>query len=576
MKDTASRTTRIMLDVLQRHDIDTIVLSPGSRNAPVLISCALRRNLRKYIIPDERTAAFVALGIAMASGRPVALACTSGTALYNYAPAVAEAFHQKIPLVVITADRPSQWIDQDDSQTLRQYGSLDNIVKGSYNLPVDSCRDGCANNDYGSEGDWFANRSVNEAILTATTGIPGPVHINIQLDTPLGEIKELSRRPIHKEERTIRQIDNPSGLPPHVMEQLAEELAGRRIMLTAGFMSPSDSMNRAVMAFAALPNVTVFAETLSNLHIPGHPFMVDTILTRLSQEELERLRPDVVISIGGALVSRMLKEYLRKSEVTEHWTLGDTGPATDCFQRLTTHIAVLPDRFLKGMAGMLHRITYRKGIMPPEYGREWHELRHLHHTQIKKEIHDAGWSELKAIHQICESLPPACNVFLSNGTAVRYAQLCMDRIPHACFGNRGVSGIDGTNATAYGTAAEYPGMTLLITGDMSFSYCPQIMQLPTENADLRIIVMNNDGGGIFRFIPTTRKLEMREEYFCVPADIPFRKLAEAYGWHHIEAGNEEELTAAIAELIATPRSMLEIKVDAQKSADILTKFLRTQ
>lgn len=579
MKDTASETTRILLDVMERHGVRNIVLSPGSRNAPLLISCSQREKLKKIVIPDERTAAFIALGMASVSGEPVALACTSGTALYNYAPAVAEAFYRNIPLIVISADRPSQWIDQDDSQTLVQFGALERIVKGSFNLPVDSTRQGCANRKYRSEGEWFANRTANEAMMLAKHGIPGPVHINLQLDTPLGAMTERPEVAIPEDygERIIRNIENPSGLPPHMMDSLAETLHDKKIMLVAGFMSPSDAMNRAVKRFAALPNVTVLAETLSNLHIQGDPYLIDGLLTRLDAGRKEMLRPDIVISIGGALVSRMLKEYLRGSTGTVHWTLGDTPAGRDVFQRLATHIDVAPERFLYSIAGYMERHARKSGSDVPAYGDAWRCARNEILPAYGNELKACGWSELKAVNMLCNSLEGSdCNLFLSNGTAVRYAQLCTHRLPHACYGNRGVSGIDGTNATAYGAALEYAGTTVLLTGDMSFMYCPQILQYDTKKADLRIVVINNSGGGIFRFIAPTRSLEMREEYFCAPSDPNVADLAGVYGWNYLRAGSEEEMRECLERLLKTPRSILEVCVDGEYSARLLRDFLRVK
>lgn len=579
MKDTASETTRILLDVLERQGVRNIVLSPGSRNAPLLISCSQRKKLKKTIIPDERTAAFTALGMATVSGELVALACTSGTALYNYAPAVAEAFYRNIPLIVISADRPSQWIDQDDSQTLVQFGALERIVKGSFNLPVDSTRQGCANPDYHSEGEWFANRTANEAMMLAKSGIPGPVHINLQLDTPLGAMMERPEVSVPDDytERIIRNIENPSGLPPHMMERLAETLHDKKIMLVAGFMAPSDAMNRAVKRFATLSNVTVLAETLSNLHLSGNPYLIDGILTRLDANQKEKLRPDIVISIGGALVSRMLKEYLRGCMGTVHWTLGDTPTGRDVFQRLTTHIDASPERFLYSIAGYMDRIAHKSGVDIPAYGDAWRNAKEEILPGYDEELKECGWSELKAVNMLCNALAgTSCNLFLSNGTTVRYAQLCTRKLPHACFGNRGVSGIDGTNATAYGAALEYAGTTVLLTGDMSFLYCPQILQYDTGNADLRIVVINNSGGGIFRFIAQTRSLEMREEYFCAPSEPHISGLAGVYGWNYLRAESEKEMEECLAKLIKTPRSILEVCVDEEYSAKLLCNFLRVK
>ncbi len=571
MKDTANANCRELLDVLIAQGVDTIVLSPGSRNTPLLVGASARQELKKIIITDERTAAFTALGIGIVTRRPVALACTSGTALYNYAPAVAEAYYQKIPLVVITADRPAQWIDQDDSQTLRQFGALDKIVKRSYDIYAETGMTApCGNRTYASEREWYVNRTANEAMLTAKEGQPGPVHINMQFGNPLGNVTDRSEAT----PRVVRVIGNDSGLPPHKMRELAEELVGKRIMVVAGFMGADDSLNRAIREFSRLENVTVLAETISNLHLDGHAYMIDSLLSRLDPEERETLKPDIVISIGGALVSRMLKEYLRGCDDTQHWTLPDTDVSVDCFQRLSMHIDVPPHRFFKGMAGMMrHIISKGKAGTVPSYRSLWNEARLKAHEENSVLTAGMPWCELKALDRVFTTLPKSWNLFLSNGTCVRYAQLLLDRLPHACYCNRGVSGIDGTNATAFGVSLAYGGTTLLVTGDMSFAYCTEVLNLAKLGGDLRIVVVNNRGGGIFRFIGTTRNLDIREEYFCSDPQLPLGRVAQAYGWKYLHADSEKALREGLKTLLETRQSILEIEVEPESSAEELIKYL---
>lgn len=166
-----------MVSLLEKHCVEEAVVSPGSRNAPLMMALSASGSIRCTVVIDERSAAFIALGKASVTGRPVVLVCTSGTALLNYAPAVAEAYYRKVPLIAVSADRPVEWIDQDDSQTLRQYEALANYVKGNYNIPAD-----CS----APTRQWYANRMVNDALISATSGRQAPVHINVQLDAPLG------------------------------------------------------------------------------------------------------------------------------------------------------------------------------------------------------------------------------------------------------------------------------------------------------------------------------------------------------------------------------------------------------
>lgn len=566
--DTANANCRELLDVLIAQGVERIVLSPGSRNTPLLVGASARSRLRKYLITDERTAGFAALGMAMETNRPVALACTSGTAMYNYAPAIAEAYYQKIPLIVITADRPAQWIDQDDSQTLRQAGALDKIVKRSYDIYAETgMSTPCANSRYESEREWYVNRIANEAVLTALTPQPGPVHINMQFAEPLNQLTEYNP----KETRIIKVEKSVLTADKAEIKRICSYLADKRVMLTVGFMPADDSLSEAVVRFSKLDNVTVIAETLSNVDLHGHQYMADSLLTGIDRGKLEELAPDIVISIGGALVSRMLKEYIRKSKHTEHWTLGDTDVSVDCFQRLTTHIDMLPAEFLNRTArGISELHATGQVVSHSRYNEYWRKERERISTERTLRLAEMPWCELSALNRVIERVPKDWNIFLSNGTSVRYAQILTDRLQRRNYCNRGVSGIDGTNATALGVSLVSELPTLLISGDMSFAYCPEVMHLRNMlGGDLRIIVMNNCGGGIFRFIRTTRDLEMREEYFCCDSGLPIDRLTEAYGWHYEQADSFESLSKALDVLVSTPATLVEITADPELSAEIL-------
>lgn len=570
MKDTANANCRELLDVLVAQGVKTLVASPGSRNAPLLIGASAREELRTRIINDERAAGFIALGIGLATQKPVALCCTSGTALYNYAPAIAEAYYQKIPLIVISADRPSQWIDQDDSQTLRQFEALSKIVKKSYDIPAEiGMTIPCRNNAYTTEREWYVNRIANDAILTALQSTQGPVHINIQFSDPLNETVEYKAT----NPRTISVWKNNNGLPIEKLKDIGKYLSDKKVMVVAGYMLPDYKLNRALRKFGELENVTILAETLSNLHIGEDAHMVDSLMVNMAEAEKNKFRPDVVITIGGSLVSRMIKEFLRESANTEHWTLGDTPLSADCLQRLTTHIDIGPEQFFNGVANIT-RYLVRKGLTVKRgYKKHWDELRRTVKDQLKELTRQMPWSEYKAFDMLFSNIPRDMNLFLSNGTCVRYGQLLINRLPHCCFSCRGVSGIDGTNATAAGVASSYDGPTLLVTGDMSFSYYPEVLNPKNCSGDLRIAVINNGGGGIFRFIRTTKELEQREKYFCSDPQLPLEGLAKAYKRPFMKAEDESSMEKALHFLNSTPNAIIEIVSDPERSAEILDTVL---
>lgn len=563
--DTDKKFCSIVFDVLRQKGVKDVVCSPGSRNAPMLIAAAAREDLRKHVVVDERCAAFMALGIAMVSRNPVALVCTSGTALLNYAPAVAEAFYQGVPLIVLSADRPKQWIDQDDSQTLRQFEALSNFVKKSYELP--------AWGDDDPELQWYANRIANDAMIEAASRRKGPVHINICLGDPLGKKCPGSGRP----ERVVEMYVSDGMLNREVERSLALELIDKRVMLVAGFMPPGNQMQRSVADFSSLPNVAVMAETLSNLHLPDMSHSVDSVLTAYPEEDLDRLSPDIVISIGGSLVSRKLKEYLRRNkDRCSHWAVGWSHTTSDCFMSLNKRIEVEPSRFLRHMSGCVKSaIRKGKGSVCPDYSGEWKEARERALEVKERFVAEAPWSELRAFCIILRAIPRSANLFLSNGTAVRYAQILDYVLPHGSYCNRGVSGIDGSCSTAIGGAVAYKGTTVLITGDLSMAYDLGSLALPEVPSGMKVIVIDNSGGGIFRFIPTTSALEEREDYFCVPPVLPLRNLAEGYGWGYVEAHDEKGVREGMATLLSFEgKCIMRVVCDGMESAAILKSYMK--
>lgn len=578
--DTAKTNCRVLLDVLTAQGLRDAVVSPGSRNAPLLMAIAARPQIKSRVVTDERTAAFVALGMAIATNRPVMLCCTSGTALLNYAPAVAEAFHRHVPLIVVSADRPVRWIDQNDSQTIRQPGALQNIVKKSFDIPVSNGNSvECGNPAFVSEYEWYVNRMANEAWIAATSGIPGPVHINVRIDAPIGETTETDETSASASVRNIQTLKGPKTLTPAQYRELAVTVAGKKILVVAGSMSPDSRLNKSLASFLQLPQTAICAEPLSNLHLVGHPDACVTDLVLAADDKTIRsLRPDLIISIGGAVVSSRLKKFLRSCPDAECWTLGDTDSGVDCFQSLTRHIEADPALFFRGFASIVRWMkghgTYPAESTASDYAGAWCNARQKAIIRANAYLGAAPWSELKAMDRLMNALPRKFNLFFSNGMAVRYAGLGLAPMPHACWCNRGVSGIEGGNATAVGTAVCYAGPTMLVTGDMSFSYAPEIMGLDIVPDDFKIVVLNNGGGGIFRCIRATSGLPIREEMLCATRQLPLEGLCRAYGWNYLHADSETALNAVLPDLFGPGRHLLEISVDPSVSASVFTGLFK--
>lgn len=558
MQNTVNFASRCLVDLLERHGVNQVFASPGSRNTPLLIALSRSEVIKTQMVVDERVAAFMALGFSTITSKPVAIVCTSGTALLNYAPAVAEAYYRKAPLIVISADRPAEWIDQDDSQTLRQRDALANFVKNSYDIPaIDT-----------ENMRWYADRQINDAILTAISGRPGPVHINIQIDEPIGALSETSG----PESRLISMITPREDLPVKDIRELGCTIASpRKVMIIAGFMQPDSTLNKALNKLSRLPNFIVLTETIANLH--GNDFIsgIDATLSALSEEDKKTLAPDVVITLGGALVSRFVKQYLRTIRPLEHWHVGKSLTTIDCFKTLTLRVEIRPDVFFQQLASAMQPHTGEC-----DFRRRWLAVRDASQSLHQSYVAKAPWSDLKAFATMMPIIPGNYNLQLSNGTPVRYAQLFTSHKVHRSDCNRGVSGIDGSTSTAIGATLAYNAApTLLITGDMSAQYdIGALGSLPSIPPRFKMVVINNGGGGIFRFIKTTRDLDIVESCFEQPCRLPIRELAKAYEFSFFTADSEATLREEFKKFIEETQrpAIIEIITSGEISGTVLKDY----
>lgn len=539
---------KILAEVLAEKGVKRIVLSPGSRNAPLLMVFAREKRIQHYVVPDERSAAFMALGMAQQSGEPVALACTSGTAPLNYGPAIAEAYYQRLPLVVITADRPIEWIDQEDSQTIRQNALFANIVKASWQLPAELRNE---------DERWYANRLVNDAINSAMKGRRGPVHINLPLREPLYRQQIYPPEPV----RTVAFIEAAQTLSWQVWTELAGRFNGyRKVMIVAGFHLPDKRLQESLRQLAALEQVVVLTETPANLYAECHIGTIDRVLATLEEKEKPDFAPDLLISFGGALISRQLKAFLRQFRPQEHWYIDRSVHPADTFKVLTTHIDLKAADFFSALA--------EKGKpADSDYAGQWHrkkELAAFRHAEFARTV---DWCDWKAFSLIWPTIPRGTAIQLANSTPVRYAQLFECPQAGRTDGNRGTSGIDGSTSTAVGAAVLNPGLTLLVTGDMSFLYDSNALWNRYISPRLKIIVMKNGGGGIFRFIPGPSELPELEECFETTQEVNVKGFADLHHFRYFEASAAEELQAVLPDFWAETGQSVILAVNTPRTVN---------
>ena len=461
----------ILTALLVAHGIRHAVVCPGSRNAPIVHNLNECPDITCWPVTDERSAGFYALGMTQALNEPVVVCVTSGTALLNLAPAVAEAYYQHRPLVVISADRPEAWIDQLDGQTLPQPDALGRFVRKAVTLPevqsLSSPQSHVPRSSFlvpRSSDHWYCNRLVNEALMERHA----PVHINVPISEPLFQftVAELPEE---------RRIDfTPADMPPHVLSHIIHRfLHAERPMLIAGQ--------------------------------PMNPLM-DEAVQRV-QDDADYV-PDFVLYTGGSIVSKRLKHFLRQARET--WVVNREGEVTDTFMNLTHVIQGDPEV-------VADAVRFNLEQSPHPFVQRWQALLDEVRQQVDSE--ELPYSAAAVVHYFERSLssqtPPlgkatgrrfsgneagrgSVSVHYANSTAIRLANTYAR---HAVYCNRGVNGIEGTLSTAAGFSLVADGRVFCVIGDLSFFYDQNALWNQNLCGRFRILLLNNGHGAIFDTLP---------------------------------------------------------------------------
>jgi 2-succinyl-5-enolpyruvyl-6-hydroxy-3-cyclohexene-1-carboxylate synthase len=536
------------------HGINKAVISPGSRNAPLTIAFNQHPDIDCYSISDERSAGFIALGMAQSLEQTVVLICTSGSAALNYSPAISEAFYQGIPVLVITADRPIEMIDQMEGQSIRQYNIFSNYIKSSYQFLQEA----------EEEIDLSYNERIsNEAIINTTISKPGPVHINIPLREPLYNIEENSF-PKTKPIFTYQPENYCLSLPERHIEIWKNST---KKMILVGQLTNNPKLESVLNEISKHEDVIILTERTSNVHGENFIPCVDRVLaTMISNKEFQ---PDMLITIGQDIVSKRIKAFLRDAKPANHWHIANHSKITDTYFSLTEHIILSPTSFLNELVSLKQDNSDYRTIWKSSYTGSI--LKH------EKYLSCAPYSDLLVWDKIINKVPDNTELHLANSTAIRYAQLFENRkdILYRC--NRGTSGIDGSGSTALGASLVNNKNTLLISGDISFLYDSNVFWNSYLHPGFKVIVINNNGGGIFKFIDGPTKSKETIEFFTTPHNTNIEKLAEAYGVLYKNATEldsiEEKLDAFFA--IKEGAAIFEIQTPEDINAKVLKDYFKS-
>lgn len=468
-----------LVDLLRQHGVSHVVLCPGSRNTPLIHTFVQHPLFVCHSATDERSAAFMALGMAQELGVPVVACCTSGTALLNMHPAVCEAFYQQLPLIVISADRPQAWIGQMDGQTLPQPGVFGTLVKKSVHLPE----------IHSSEDAWHVNRMINEALLACTYEVCGPVHINVALSEPLFQYT-VSEIPA---ERCIHSITTQAQLS----ELFRTYAQSSRCLWVVGQLLPAQS--ERIQPLLKQVHGVVLCEHLSNLSLSEEDASLkqfDAALSTLDVSEQAAYSPEILITFGGHIVSKRLKQMLRRNPPRQHWHISPSGSVADLFCALTHVLSFTPETVLQAFCSCQQATAFDAGHkLESSYHHRWLSLCHLPHVSV------SDYSSLQVVQQFLQALPQNTSLHLANSSAVRLASLFPIPSSVRVYCNRGTSGIEGSLSTAMGVAALSSQLQFVLIGDLSFFYDMNALWSAPLRNNLRILLLNNSGGAIFRTLP---------------------------------------------------------------------------
>jgi 2-succinyl-5-enolpyruvyl-6-hydroxy-3-cyclohexene-1-carboxylate synthase len=540
------------------HGVKYAVISPGSRNAPLSITFHRHPGIKTLVVPDERVAGFVALGLAQQTGVPVVLCCTSGSAALNYAPAIAEAYYQRIPLLVITADRPVELVDQGDGQTIRQKNVYQNYIRKSFELTQDAV-----------ETDKIsANREIiNQALNLCTNPIGAPVHINVPLTEPLYNLASYSSVDLP----VLSETKNTEAATAYDLTDLAETLnQSNRVLVICGMISPSPELEKQLSQLATFNQVVILTETTSNLNHRLFFPCIDRLIFTFDAEDLNDFHPDVVITLGTQIISKKIKAILRQNKPTQYWHIDADSHHPDTFLCLSHSIFTLPEKLLNELLPVVKSnesnysqwLRQRDGAIDSE-----------HDSFINR----CPFSDLKAVGILLNALPKNINFHLGNSASVRYVQLFKEGRVEICNANRGTSGIDGCTSTAIGAALAHQKPTVLLTGDMAFLYDSNAFWQNSLPANLKIVVLNNSGGGIFRIIEGPSDAEELENYFEAHHSMTAAKVAVMYDLPYCSASNEAELETQLKTFFSKVESkpaILEIFTPRLENAPVLKNYFK--
>ena len=542
-------------DLCFKKNIKNIVISPGSRNAPLTLGFNLNPYFKTYSIVDERAAAFFALGIAQQIKFPVILVCTSGSALLNYYPAISEAYYSNIPLVILSADRPEKLLNIGDGQTINQKNVFNKNIGYSENL---NQNDNYFLNLFGLRDN--NQEKINKA-LNFSIEKQSPVHINIPFSEPLYEItNSLSVDSINK----IPRLNNQNVKKVSSFRNKWQNSIKKIILI--GVSSPDLLSEKSIDLLAGDSSLLVLTENTSNVYHPSFCNKIDQLIAPLTNNELKEFRPEILITIGGMIISKKIKAILRNNKPNEHWHIG-IHHANDTFFCLTKHFKTSPNN-------IIYKLYENFNDNGSDFYNKWDLVISKRKEKHKEYLSNLIYCDFKVYDYVLNSIPSKSMLQVSNSSAIRYTQLFDLDSSINVFCNRGTSGIDGSTSTAVGAASVFKGNTVFITGDLSFFYDSNALWNNFIPTSFRVILINNKGGGIFKILTKDNSTELFKKFFETKHDLYAKDLCNMYGFEYFAIDDEDSLKNVLNDFYneSEKPKLLEVITENDYNQDYLLNY----
>jgi 2-succinyl-5-enolpyruvyl-6-hydroxy-3-cyclohexene-1-carboxylate synthase len=536
---------RAFCDELARCGLEHACTSPGSRSTPLVLSLVREPGIATWSHVDERCAGFFALGAAKASGRPVAVSCTSGTAAANYAPAVIEADQARVPLIVLTADRPPELRDVGAGQAIDQVKLYGDAVRWFFEVGVDTATESTVR--------WIRQLACR-AYATALGPRPGPVHLNFPLREPL-----VLDGPLPADPAPGRAQRRPwvSTAPPALTAAPARALPARGIVV-AGRDERGRGLGAAAAHFAQRAGYPLLADPLSGAR-HGEAVIATYDLLLRDPAFIAQVTPELVVRVGDLPTSKPLRAWLATLPGSEQVALDPEAAWQDPSGSLAELAAVDP-------VATLDAWTPADARPDPAWLEIWRGADAAVSAALDSTLGDR-LSEPLVARRLSEWLPPEATLFVASSMPIRDVELFFavgDRLPRV-LANRGANGIDGTVSSAFGAAGAGSGPVVLLIGDVALAHdLGGLLAARRLGLPVTIVLLNNDGGGIFSFLPVSTQTDAFEDHIATPHGLDFAHAAALYGCGFVRAADQTALRTAIETSLAGPgTTIIEVRTDRE-------------